>query len=87
MTNIGFEEALAEVPKYILDCPISANWIEFKNETYFAMLNYERSVKAKRAMVDLSYCATRAFNGVVIKTVQYSKSNFKESPLDKTYFS
>jgi hypothetical protein len=78
-----FDKILAGVPKYILECPISAQWLEFKGETYFGMLNYEASLKARRCMIDLSYCATRAFNGIVIKTVQYSGKHFKKSKLER----
>lgn len=77
-----FDLVLSDVPKWILNCPISANWLEYKGETYFGMLNYERSVAARRPMIDLSYCATRAFNGVVIKTVAYNRNKFAKSRLD-----
>lgn len=77
-----FDKAVDQIPKWIMDCPISANWLEYKGETYFGIINYERSVTAKRAMIDLSYCATRAMNGVVLLTVHYSKKHFKKSRLD-----
>jgi hypothetical protein len=83
MSKKIFGYALADTPKYILECPVSAQWLEFKGETYFGMLNYEASLKARRCMIDLSYCATRAFNGVVIKTVQYSGKHFKKSRLER----
>lgn len=69
------------IPEWIWNCPIVFDWTEFKGETYFGMLNYERSVKARRPMIDLAYCATAGMNGSVIKTVQYSKKNFKRSRL------
>ena len=76
------DKTLADVPKYIMDCPVFSNWIEYKDETYFAILNYEQSIKSHRPMIDLSYCATRAMNGIVMKTVRYDKNKFKKSPLD-----
>ena len=77
-----FDVVSSTIPKWIWKCPISANWLEYKGETYFGMLNYERSVAARRPMIDLSYCATRAFNGVVMKTVAYDRNKFNKSKLD-----
>lgn len=77
------DELAVGIPPYILACPVSANWIEYKGKTYFAMLNYERSVSAHRPMIDLCHCVTRALNGIVIKTVAYDKGKFKPSKLDK----
>lgn len=76
-----FEE-IKDVPKYIMDCPVYYNWCEFKGETYFGILNYERSLKAKRPMIDLAYCATQGMNGTILKTVQYTKRHFAKSKLD-----
>lgn len=78
-----FDQVLATIPQFILDCPIVYHWVEFKGETYFGVLDYERSIKANRPMIALSYCATRAMNGCVIKTVQYRKKHFKLSRLNK----
>lgn len=77
-----FDNALTDVPNWIMDCPVYANWTEYKGETYFGILNFDRSLKARRPMIDLSLCATRAMNGVVIKTVQYSEKHFKKSRLE-----
>lgn len=76
------DKDLVNVPDYVMDCPVISNWVEYKGETYFAILNYEQSIKSHRPMIDLSYCATRAMNGIVMKTVQYDKNKFKKSPLD-----
>jgi hypothetical protein len=76
-----FEKALADVPQWIMDCPVFCDWLQFKGETYFGILNYEASLKARKPMVDLSYCATRAMNGIVLLTVQYDKKKFTRSPL------
>jgi len=75
------DKPLADVPPWILNCPVIADWCEYKGETYFGMLNYEASLKARKPMIDLSYCATRAFNGIVLLTVQYDKKKFSASPL------
>ena len=74
-----FEEALMNVPEYILKCPVCFQWVKFKGETMFAGLNYERSLSAGKPMIDLYYCATQALNGRVLKTVQYDKNKFVTS--------
>jgi hypothetical protein len=85
MTNVNEEDLIgAGIPQFIIDCPVVCQWLEFKGETYFGILNYERSIKAHRPMIDLSYCATQAMNAIVIKTVQYSEKHFKKSKLEMT---
>lgn len=71
-------EKPVNVPEYICKCPVYFDWTVYKGETYFGMLNYERSIKARRPMIDLAYCATRGLNGTVLKTVAYSKKHFSK---------
>lgn len=56
---------------------ISLGWIWYKGEIYYAQPNYHATVKAKKPMLDLSECATQAFNNNVLMTVQFDKSKFK----------
>lgn len=73
-----FDEALANIPKYIMDCPISAHWVDYNGKRKFAMLNFEESMKKGKAMIDLCYCATAGLiNGRAEKTVPYSKARFE----------
>ena len=76
------EELLKDVPGYIWKCPVKCQWLEYKGETYFGILNYERSIKSHKPMIDLSFCATRALNNIVIKTVQYDRLKFRPSKLE-----
>lgn len=78
----AFDTVSSQIPKWILACPVAAQWLDYKGETYFGILNYELSITARRPMIDLSYCATRAFNGIVIKTVAYDKNKFAKSKLE-----
>lgn len=64
----------------LLKLPFAWDWVKYKGEDYFAGINYEATVKANKPMIDLYYCATRALNGLVIKTVQYDKSKFTHTP-------
>lgn len=71
------KDELKDVPKYILDCPLVFHWCKFKGETYFGGLNYDRSINAKRPMIDLFYCATTACNHMVLKTVAWDINKFE----------
>ena len=71
---------MEKTPDYIKNCPLSFDWVEYKGETFFGALNYERSLKAKRAMIDLSYCATKAMNEIVLKTVAWDAKKFNLNP-------
>jgi hypothetical protein len=82
MNGDAFDKALERIPKFIWRCPILWEWVEFKGETMFAGLNYERSIKSGRPMIDLFYCATTALNDRVLKTVQYDKKKFAKSKLN-----
>jgi len=64
--------------------PVVFGWVEFKGETVAMQINYEATVKAGKPMVDIGYCLTKLMNGIVDETVQWDKSKFKPSPLEKT---
>lgn len=65
----------------LLKLPISCDWVEYDGCTYFAMVNFNRSKKARKPMLDLAYCATEGLHGRFEKTVQWDKRRFKPSPL------
>ena len=63
--------------KSFMKLPFCADWIDYKGEVVFGVINYEATLKAKKPMIDICFCATMALNGIVDKTVQYDKSKFK----------
>lgn len=65
----------------LLQLPVVFDWVEYKGETVFAGVNYERSKKARKPMFDIYYCATQALNHNVLYTVQWDKNKFKPSKL------
>lgn len=71
---------MEKIPDYIKKCPLAFDWCEYKGETYFGALNLERSLKARRAMIDLSYCATKALNEIILKTVMWNPAKFNLNP-------
>ncbi len=68
------------IDKMLFKLPMCCyGWCEYKGEVFFAMINREATIKAKRPMIDLSYCATKAMNQIIIKTVAYDKNKFKKA--------
>lgn len=57
--------------------PFDHDWAEYNGKTYFVSSNVDASLKAKKPMMDLHYCATEALNNRVLKTVQFDKNKFR----------
>ena len=83
------EQLEAEIPakmnRMFSKLPVVFDWVEFKGETVFVGINYEASEKARKPMMDIFYCATRALNDVVLFTTQWDKSKFKPSRLSSEW--
>lgn len=79
------KEMIAPLPPSIVrmtkKLPLVFDWVEFKGETVFAGFNYDASIRARKPMMDIFYCATRALNHVVLFTTQWDKNKFKSSLL------
>lgn len=79
------EELESDLPQPILrmigKLPLVFDWVEFKGETVFAGFNYDASLKARKPMYDIFYCATSALNHMVLFTTQWDNSKFKPSHL------
>jgi hypothetical protein len=70
------------IPKWLERFPFVNDWVQYKGETFYGMVNLERSEKANRPIIDLCYCATSGLiNNRVLKTVQFDKNKFKPSHL------
>lgn len=67
------------IPVWLRQVPFVAEWVTYKGGVvYFAMVNFEKSFKAHRPIIDLCYCATAGLvNGRVLKTVNYRKEHFE----------
>ena len=61
--------------------PVCMDWVNYKGQDVVIQWNYEATKKARKPMVDLSYCMTKALNQLVLKTVQWDKSKFSPSKL------
>ena len=79
------EQLESEIPipvmKMVEKLPVIFDWVEFKGETVFAGFNFDRSLRARKPMFDIFYCATSALNHMVLFTTQWDKSKFKPSHL------
>lgn len=69
------------ISKMLLRLPFAIDWVEYKGETVVAQINYEATKKAKRPMLDISYCMTQALNQNILFTAQWDKNKFKPSHL------
>jgi hypothetical protein len=63
--------------KMLLRLPVAFDWYKYKGEVYFVGINMEATIKAGKPMMDLHYCATKALNNIVLKTVQWDKNKFE----------
>lgn len=79
MSDFFDELFKTEIPAFIVRCPVAFEWWHYNGEMIFAGINYERSLKAKKPMIDIYYCATEALNDNVIKTVQFDKNKFRKA--------
>lgn len=80
-----YDQASIEVEPMFKRLPFCVDWVSYKGEIFFAMVNYDASIKAKKPMIDLCYCATRGLNGQVLKTVQYDKKKFEPCRLTHSW--
>ena len=65
-----------ELPSWLNGCPMMDGWCRYNGQIYFAMLNYDESEKEQMPVFDLSYCATKALNGIVLFTRKWDKKKF-----------
>lgn len=65
------------MPKWMDGCPISYDWVKYRGEVFFAVLNWEESDKRGKPVFDLAYCATKAMNGIFLKQRVYRKSTMQ----------
>ncbi len=55
-------------------------WCKYKGETCVAQFNLDATMKARKPMLDLSYCMTQALNMNILRTVQYDRLKFGPCP-------
>jgi hypothetical protein len=72
------------INKMLMRLPFSCDWVEYKGETFVAQINIDATIKAKKPMVDMSYCMTKALNQNILFTCQYDKTKFRPSKLGTT---
>ena len=70
------------LPKYLENPDLPwMKWICYKGEDCVGLVNIERSLKAKRPMIDIHYCMTKAMNNIVERTVAFNPKHFSKSRL------
>lgn len=73
------------VESMLMKLPICCDWVNFKGEDVVAQWNFEATAKARKPMIDISYCMTKALNQVIDETVQWDKKKFTPSHLGKAW--
>ncbi len=69
----------------LMRLPFAIDWVSYKGEICVAHINFEATEKAKRPMLDISYCMTQALNNNILKTVQWDRNKFKPCHLSDTF--
>lgn len=58
------------------------DWVYYKGELKFVMVNVQKSETCNRPIIDICYCATRALNNIVEKSVNYVPDNFRPKEVE-----
>lgn len=77
------DEIDVKLPPYLDNLPFWFDWVMYKGEHCVAQVNLEKSLACHRPIIDIHYCMTKAFNGIVEKTVNYVPEHFKPSKLSQ----
>lgn len=78
--DMEVSESFLGLPSYLQNPELPwMEWIRFKDEECVGIVNIERSLKAKHAMIDISYCMTRALNNCVLYTIKFNQKHFQKS--------
>jgi hypothetical protein len=64
------------IDKMLMKLPIFDGWVNFKGKLCYAQVNFDATVKAKKPMMDIFYCATQCLNHAVLFTTQWDKNKF-----------
>lgn len=71
------------LPDYLKDDGLPwMQWIKYKGVHCVGMVNIEKSLNARRPIIDIHYCMTQAHNGIVEKSVNFNPEYFKPSHLE-----
>lgn len=65
-----------DINKKIDNMPFLFEWVKYKGKVYFAEVDIIKSQEEGLIKVNLCYCATKALNNIVEKTVLYRAKDF-----------
>lgn len=75
------DQEVMPLPDWLKDSMPVMRWFEYKGETYFGCVDFEKSRKGM-VMVECGYCATKYLNGLVERRVRFIEKHFKDSKLN-----
>ena len=64
------------IDKMLMKLPIFDGWVNFKGKKFYAQVNFDATVRAKKPMMNIFYCATQCLNHAVFFTTQWDKNKF-----------
>lgn len=71
-----------DAPAWLMAVPFWMNWVTYKGEVCVCSVNYDKSLRAHRPIMDIHYCMTKALNNVVMKSVNWNLEHFKAHKFD-----
>ncbi len=67
-----------KVSKICKVVPFSADWVKYKGDIVFAQIDYEKSARCGRPIIEIGYCATQVIvNHAIDASHNYSPDTFK----------
>lgn len=80
------DEIEVHLPKYLQDDRLPVlEWVNYKGEDCVADIDYGKSMRAHRPIINIFYCMTKACNGNILKTVNFNPVLFKPASWTKPY--
>jgi len=75
-------ESKLDIPEFLQDDRLPwLKWVQYKGKECVADVDYQKSIKAHRPIINIHYCMTKAMNGKIEKTVNFNPDFFKPSKL------
>lgn len=73
----------ADIPEFLKDDRLPwLKWVKYKDEECVADVDYQKSLKAHRPIINIHYCMTKAMNNCILKTVNFNPQYFSKSELE-----
>jgi len=76
------DEIQIDIPSFLQDDRLPwMKWVQYKGVEVVADVDYEKSIRAHRPIINIHYCMTEAFNGCILESVNFKPELFQASRL------